>query len=376
MCDDMLWRADEHEAVTDREWDSAAVHDAIGEIVADAEATANGGLWPGHPLDDVREDELFCSLYLGGAGMIWALHRLGSSLDLPAALGAALDRYRAAPVGEEREHPPSLLMGETGLLVVAQKIGAPAADAGRLSELVRANREHPTWELLWGSPGTILAARACGLEDEWRESAALLYDQWDQSTDMWTHHLYGAVRPHLGAGHGFAANVHVLRGHVDEEILRARVTRLLTRTAQREDGLVNWPLMDGPWSEAASDIRVQWCHGAPGIIATLADLMPLSLAIGGGEMTWRAGPLRKGPGLCHGTAGNGFALLKLHDLTGDPRWLQRARRFAVHAIGQVRRDRERYGRGRYTLWTGHIGAALYLQACLTAESAFPIMDTL
>ena len=38
--------------------------------------------------------------------------------------------------------------------------------------------------------------------------------------------------------------------------------------------------------------------------------MPIELAIGGGELTWRAGPLRKGPELRHGTAGNGFAFLE------------------------------------------------------------------
>ena len=34
-----------------------------------------------------------------------------------------------------------------------------------------------------------------------------------------------------------------------------------------------------------------------------------------------AGPLRKGAGLCHGTAGNGCAFLALHARTGDERWL-------------------------------------------------------
>jgi hypothetical protein len=42
----------------------------------------------------------------------------------------------------------------------------------------------------------------------------------------------------------------------------------------------------------------------------------------------------------------------------------------------VKRERGRYGRGRYTLWTGDIGAALYLQACIDADSAFPIIDAL
>lgn len=182
------------------------------------------------------------------------------------------------------------------------------------------------------------------------------------------------MRPHIGAGHGFASNVHALRGFVVDDVLKARVARLLTRTAHHEGALVNWPPEDGAWSDQESKVRVQWCHGAPGIIATLSDLMPLEFAIAGGEMTWQAGPLRKGAGLCHGTAGNGFAFLKLHDLTGDPLWLERARRFAMHAIGQVKHDRERYGRGRYTLWTGDIGAALYLRACTDADSAFPVLD--
>jgi lantibiotic modifying enzyme len=54
--------------------------------------------------------------------------------------------------------------------------------------------------------------------------------------------------------------------------------------------------------------------------------------LAGGELTWRAGPLVKGAGLCHGTAGNGYAFLKLFARTGDERWLERARRFAMHAI--------------------------------------------
>ena len=371
----MLWRADEHEALSDLEWDPAAARAAIGAIVADAEATVNDGGWPGHPLDDLREDDLLCSLYLGAAGMIWALWKLGSSLDVGAAVASALERYRTAPDPEEGTHPPSLLVGETGVLAVADRLGAEAADPDRLRELVWANREHPTWELMLGSPGTILAARRCGLEHEWRDGAELLYARWDEATDMWAGELFGGVQDYLGPVHGFAGNVHVLRGIVGDDVLRARVGRLLHRTAAQHDGLVNWPPRDRPLSEERAKLRVQWCHGAPGMVTTLGDLMPLDLAVAGGELTWRAGPLRKGPGLCHGTAGNGFAFLRLHDLTGDTVWLDRARRFAMHAISQVDSARAALGRGRYTLFTGDVGVALYLRACLEAGSDFPILDT-
>jgi hypothetical protein len=371
----LLWRADEHEEITERSWDEMHARAALREIVADAEEACSDGFWPGHPCDSTADAPSLCTLYLGSAGMIWALWELGSSIDGRNLLAGVIERYRRSPDFDQEAHAPSLWMGETGLLVVAERVGSPLADPRRLRELIVKNRDHPTWELMWGSPGTMLAARACGLDDEWRQSAEVLLDRWNTATDVWTQALYGRVVEILGPAHGFAGNVHALRGYVSDVILRERTTRVLERTAIHQSGLVNWPPVT--LSTARSDaIRLQWCHGAPGIVATLGDLMPVELALAGGELTWRAGPLRKGGGLCHGTAGNGFAFLKLLALTGDERWLHRARHFAMHAIEQVARARNRVGRGRYTLWTGDIGVALYLRACLDAEPTFPTIDRL
>jgi hypothetical protein len=63
--------------------------------------------------------------------------------------------------------------------------------------------------------------------------------------------------------------------------------------------------------------------------------------------------LEKGHGICHGTAGNGYALLAASRRTGDEEWLARARRFAVHALAQAET-----GSGRFSLWTGDPGPAL------------------
>ena len=98
------------------------------------------------------------------------------------------------------------------------------------------------------------------------------------------------------------------------------------------------------------------------------------LLLEAGELVWRAGPLAKGAGLCHGTAGNGYALLKLHRRTGDPRWLARARAFAMHAIAQCDRMAAKYGRRRYSLWTGDPGVALFAQSCRLADDAVPSLD--
>jgi hypothetical protein len=44
------------------------------------------------------------------------------------------------------------------------------------------------------------------------------------------------------------------------------------------------------------------------------------------------------------------------------------------AIVQYRGARLLVGRGRYSLWTGDIGLAIYLQDCITARPRFPTID--
>jgi hypothetical protein len=59
-------------------------------------------------------------------------------------------------------------------------------------------------------------------------------------------------------------------------------------------------------------------------------------------------------------------------LSGEE-WLDRARRFSVHALGQVRRARAERGRGRYALWTGDVGTALFAADCLDGRARYPIL---
>src|SRR5689334_25173436 len=124
---------------------------------------------------------------------------------------------------------------------------------------------------------------------------------------------------------------------------------------------------------------MQYCHGAPGFVICLAGLADPALdelLLEAGEATWAAGPLAKGSNLCHGTAGNGFAFLKLFERSGDEMWLDRARAFAMHAIEQSEARKTEVGRGRYSLWTGDIGLACYLWECIRATARFPTLDIL
>jgi lantibiotic modifying enzyme len=160
-------------------------------------------------------------------------------------------------------------------------------------------------------------------------------------------------------------------------VLEQDANDVLARYAVLEDGLANWsPAVEEDLVHRTGIIRVQWCHGAPGIVISAAGYLDEHLLLGGAELTWQAGAHRdeRGSSLCHGTAGNGYALLKAFARTGDERWLERARRFAVHALAQMRRQRVERGRGRHSLFTGDLGVALYLADCLDARTAFPVLE--
>ena len=382
----MLFQADAHEPLVQEAWDPERVRQAIREIVDDAEDAFDDG-WPIH-LEDRNEDgdkSRPRTVYLGGAGVVQALDHLQRR-------GLVELRRDYVPYLEQAYEPDfpdfdqerSLWMGETGIRLVLQRLAPSTDNADRLAELVAANAHDERRELMWGSPGTMLAARELhALTGEprwlglWRESAEWLLGEWDLETNLWTQHLYGRTDQILGPAHGFAGCVLALAPEADEHLHR-RAADAVRRHAVEEDGFANWaPAVSEGLTSARGEIRVQWCHGAPGIVASLSWVAPTDdeherLLLAGGELTWRAGPLAKGSNLCHGTAGNGYAFLALFERTGDESWLARARAFAMHAIAQVVRARSEQGRSRYTLWTGDPGTALYLADCLDGRGGLPL----
>jgi Lanthionine synthetase C-like protein len=353
-----------HERVTDEAWDAERVRAAIREIAREAEAAFDDG-WVGHPLDE--DDARFRTVYMGGAGVVDALRRLGERglIEVGRDYVPYVERSLEAPPDFPDDDPQrSYMMGETGIRLVLQRLAPSAENRKAIARLIAANARDERRELMWGSPGTMLIARELGLDEEWAESAEWLRAQRD-GDGVWEQDLYGKRRRHLGPAHGFAGCVLALGDD-------AEAGAVARRFAIEEDGLANWPPLADDDLVRNDTIRTQWCHGAPGMITSLGDLIDEDLALAGGELTWQAGPHAKGASLCHGTAGNGYAFLTLFERTQDERWLTRARAFAMHAIGQVERDRTRYGRGRHTLWTGDLGTALYLADCLEGRGTLPL----
>ena len=386
----MLYTPEAHEALTERRWDEARVRDTVARIVDDADAAyAPGRLWPADEWDAWDSPTPLTGLYIGSAGVIWALDALRrrelaeTRLDLLAAISETLERWRAAPEVLQSTPMPAaaeagLLSGETGILVVAHRLGVDGLEEDIERRLVE-NRASEADEIMWGTPGTLLAAQAMldwtgddRWADAWRGTADVLWRRRDED-GLWTQDLHGRRWRGLGPAHGLVGNVlALLRGPLARqrrEQLVADTTRVLQRTAASDGGLVNWPPIVG---DPPEKFRLQWCHGAPGIVVSAAEYLPDELLRGGAELTWQAGPLgmAKGSSLCHGTGGNGYAFLKAFDRTGDELWLERARRFCMHALEQV----ERRGHGRYSLWTGDVSVAVYAADCLEGRSAYPIMD--
>jgi hypothetical protein len=389
----VLYEPAQFEPLIERPWVPARVEDAIAAIVADADtAFAADSLWPAHEWDAGDAPLPLKNLYVGASGVIWALDtlrergRAETALDLAAAAQRTLDLFRAEPdiePGETHYHRASLLLGETGPLLVAFKLAGDVVLAEDLHALLPTSAENRTDDINWGVPGALLALLAVHEwtgEQRWaeaaRESAAVLRARrgedglWRQDDDY----------RGLGTLHGAAGNTLVLLRAEPDDVLASETAAVLAGHAVREDGLANWPGAAGRPLARPRDGRIclQWCTGAPGILAGAWDYIDEELLLDGAELIWRAGAHGddKGHGLCHGTSGNGFALLKAFTRTGDERWLERARRFAVHALAQAERIAVVNGRRRYSLFSGDVGTALFAAACLDLDTRYPIIDVI
>jgi len=414
----MLYNPDRHEPLhpTDIGWDEDRARACIGHIVRDTEAQFSPQRgWPVHPLDADPGDDLEAgnpSLYFGTCGVLWALHYLRSrgaaecERDWPVDAAALVQRTRGWLKDDAERERAAYLMGETPVRLLEHAQSGSAAAADRLAELIEGNIEHPARELMWGSPGTLLAAlfmhQRTGQErfaELFRRTAAVLWSQLEWSElhgcRYWTQQLYGQVSSYMDAVHGFVGTaLPLIRGrHLLGEDHWARWHECIATSVRRSATLegaggdegrqVNWT----PWLmlDAVQQERwntrprwlLQYCHGSPGFVINLADFPGHELddlLLAAGETTWAAGPLKKGSNLCHGTGGNGYAFLKLYKRTGDARWLQRARAFAMHGIRQTEAHAAQYGRLRYSLWTGDLGFAVYLWDCIRGEAQFPTLD--
>ncbi|XP_044738682.1 lanC-like protein 3 [Chrysoperla carnea] len=195
---------------------------------------------------------------------------------------------------------------------------------------------------------------------------------------------------YIGAAHGLSSILFMLMSvprfletHPQEtELIQKSVDFLLE--SQLPNG--NFPCVVEqkpiPAGRSADDELVHWCHGAPGVIYTLAkayvvwkDDKYLQACKKCGECVWETGLLRKGPGICHGVAGNGYVFLLLYRLTNDLKYLYRAVQFSEFMKSELFNKQARTPDSPYSLFEGYAGTICFLADLADPkQAAFPFMD--
>ncbi|KAI3835051.1 hypothetical protein MKX03_020345 [Papaver bracteatum] len=180
-------------------------------------------------------------------------------------------------------------------------------------------------------------------------------------------------KKYWGAAHGLAGIVHVL---MDMELKPDEVEDVkgtLRYMIQNRFPSGNYPSSE----KSESDRLVHWCHGSPGVALTLVKAAQVfgDEDIDAGEVVWERGLLRR-VGICHGVSGNAYVFLSLYRLTGNVKYLYRAKAFACFLLDKAEKlisEGKMHGGDRpYSLFEGLGGMTyLFLDMIVPAEARSP-----
>ena len=193
-------------------------------------------------------------------------------------------------------------------------------------------------------------------------------------------------KEYLGAAHGISSILQIilaLTHHAEEQInIPREYLRVIKDTLdkildlQSKDG--NFPTKYG----GKESELIHWCHGAPGVFYLFAkayivfqEEKYLNACLKCGDLIWHKGLLRKGPGICHGVAGNGYVFLILYRLTKDPKHLYRATKFMEFLTNEMFVKEARIPDRPFSLYEGLAGTVCFLVDLLEPEmAAFPFSN--
>ncbi|KAL3080025.1 hypothetical protein niasHT_034583 [Heterodera trifolii] len=186
---------------------------------------------------------------------------------------------------------------------------------------------------------------------------------------------------YLGAAHGVSGIYQMMLSFWD--LLDASAKSDLKQSV---DWLLSTQFSDGNFPSSSdriglSEELVHWCHGASGVLHLLivASLVfkegkHLESAERCANLIWARGILRKGPGICHGVAGNGYAFLLLFRLTKNDKFLQMAHWFAFIMMAPSFEASARVPDCPWSLFEGWAGALCFLADLLEPTTAqFPLL---
>lgn len=242
----MLYDPSRHETLLALDWDAGQARATITRIVnATVAAYAPGAYWPKYPRDiEAGDDPAFpcTTLYFGAAGVVWALRYLAQAGGYVAkgTLDVDLDflkqRNRAWLAHGGVHDAGSYLMGDTPIAMLQQALEPTRVRDDELATLMEGTITNPTRELMWGSPGTLLAASMLherSGDARWADLfvriAAQLWSelQWsdEHGCHYWTQQMYGRMTTYLDATATFALDRRHRAGGLPAR-LRSRARRI------------------------------------------------------------------------------------------------------------------------------------------------------
>ncbi|XP_046979715.1 lanC-like protein 3 isoform X2 [Schistocerca americana] len=361
-------------------------------------------------------------LYVSGAGVAYMLYHLstnphfGENKEKFCNLGLKYMKYALEYSGRKENDPQersAFLLGNAGTYAVAavlyrsvdtteaenclKKFAAAAQNCKPLNFL-RCGGD----ELFVGRAGYLFAARWLHKqfgknivpEKDIHEICSAIVESGRRYSER--HHSASPLMysyydtEYLGAGHGLSAILQSLllwpsflqSNPQAEQVVHRAVDWLLS--LQTESG--NFPCATdelGRYRRHEEDELVHWCHGAPGVAYLMAkaylhwkDPKYLQALERCGELIWKKGLLRKGPGICHGVAGNAYVFLLLYRLNGNDRhWLWRAFSFMQFLYNEQFRREARTPDCPYSLFEGWAGTVCFMADMLCPDNAhFPFFD--
>ncbi|CAG5895720.1 unnamed protein product [Menidia menidia] len=262
-------------------------------------------------------------------------HKLNNTADSSECLTRLLQLQRSV-LSPDSEVPDELLYGRAGylyaLLYVNKEMGADVVDESTITKVVTAIVE---------------SGKSLSAEQKKTDRCPLLYE-WHK-------------KQYIGAAHGLAGIYYMLmqpgaKVHPDllSELLRPSIDYV--RHKRFRSG-------NFPSSLSNESDRL-----------VFKEEKYLKEAVECAEVIWQRGLLRKGYGICHGTAGNGYAFLSLYKLTQEKKYLYRACKFAEWCLDYGTHGCRIPDRP-YSLFEGMAGAIHYLSELENPEaSCFPAFE--
>ncbi|KAH1221004.1 hypothetical protein AAZX31_12G104400 [Glycine max] len=341
----------------------------------------------------VRDFTLYCGV-LGTAFLLFKSYRVtgnGNDLSLCSEIVKACDAASA------RSRDVTFICGRAGVCSLGAVAAKHAGDDESLKyylaqfKKIKLSKDLPD-ELLYGRVGFLWAClflnKHLGLGTVPSNYTAVVVDEVIKNGRALGRkgrcplmfEWYG--EKYWGAAHGLAGIMHVLMDMElkPDELEDVRGTLKYMISNRFRSG--NYPVSE---DDRKSDALVHWCHGAPGMALTLVkaakvfeDKEFLDAAIEAAEVVWNRGLLKK-VGICHGISGNAYVFLSLYQLTGDVKYLYRAKAFACFLLDRAHKlisRGEMHGGDRpYSMFEGLGGMAyLFLDMSDPSLSKFPAYE--